>query len=100
MPLRAAIWLGFAVTGLTVLYAASVMVRWLAGDPHLVVGWASTIIVVSFLSGMNMVLTGLMGLYVGRIYNEVKRRPLYVVSERVGFAESATSVTTGVSRAS
>ena len=84
-PLRAAIWLGFAVTACAALYTATVVVRWMAGDPHLVVGWASTIIVVSFLSGMNMVMTGLMGLYVGRIYNEVKRRPLYVISERVGF---------------
>jgi glycosyltransferase involved in cell wall biosynthesis len=85
VPLRAAIWLGFAVTGCATVYTATVIARWLAGDPHLVVGWASTIIVVSFLSGMNMVMTGLMGLYVGRIYNEVKRRPLYVVSERAGF---------------
>jgi dolichol-phosphate mannosyltransferase len=90
-PLRGAIWLGFAVTAFAALYTATVIVRWLADDPHLVVGWASTIIVVSFLSGMNMVMTGLMGLYVGRIYNEVKRRPLYVVSERVGFEESAVA---------
>ena len=87
--MRGAIWLGFAVTAFAALYTATVIVRWLAGDPHLVVGWASTIIVVSFLSGMNMVMTGLMGLYVGRIYNEVKRRPLYVISQRVGFIETA-----------
>lgn len=43
---------------------------------------------------MNMVMTGLMGLYVGRIYNEVKRRPLYVVSERIGFADAATDADT------
>jgi dolichol-phosphate mannosyltransferase len=36
-------------------------------------------------------MTGLMGLYVGRIYNEVKRRPLYVVAERVGFLEATTA---------
>ena len=93
-PLRGAIWLGFAVTAFAALYTATVIVRWLADDPHLVVGWASTIIVVSFLSGMNMVMTGLMGLYVGRIYNEVKRRPLYVVSERIGFADAATDADT------
>src|SRR3569833_2170798 len=88
-PLRAAIWLGFAVTACAALYTATDVVRWLAGDPHLVVGWASTIIVVSFLSGLFLVMTGLMGLYVGRIYNEVKRRPLYVVAERIGFADVA-----------
>jgi len=100
VPLRAAIWLGFGVTAFAALYAVSVAVRWLAGDPDLVVGWASTIIIVSFLSGMNMVMTGLMGLYVGRIYNEVKRRPLYVVAERVGFTDIAETADTAGRKAS
>jgi dolichol-phosphate mannosyltransferase len=83
-PLRLAIWAGFAVSGCAALYALTIVVRALSGDPSLVVGWASTIIIVSFLSGINMILTGLMGLYVGSIYNEVKRRPLYVVREEIG----------------
>ena len=61
----------------------------LAGSSSLVTGWSSTIVVVSFLCGMNMLMTGIMGLYVGRIHAEVKRRPLYVVSARVGFEERA-----------
>jgi dolichol-phosphate mannosyltransferase len=84
-PLRLAIWCGFAVSAFAALYALYVVGHWLAGDSSMVAGWASTIIIVSFLSGMNMIMTGIMGLYVGRIHAEVKRRPLYVVSEKEGF---------------
>jgi glycosyltransferase involved in cell wall biosynthesis len=88
-PLRLAIWGGFAVSAFAVLYGINVLIHWLAGDSSLVAGWASTIIIVSFLSGINMIMTGIMGLYVGRIYAEVKRRPLYVVSEKAGFDRAA-----------
>jgi len=43
----------------------------------------------SFLSEINLLMTGIMGLYIGRIYSEVKRRPLYVVDQRVGFERAA-----------
>ena len=89
-PLRLAIWSGFAVSAFAALYALYVGAHWLAGDKSLVAGWASTIIIVSFLSGINMIMTGIMGLYVGRIYAEVKRRPLYVVSEKTGFDRAAS----------
>ncbi len=88
-PLRLAIWGGFVVSAFAVLYALYVVAHWLAGDTSLVAGWASTIIIVSFLSGINMIMTGIMGLYVGRIHAEVKRRPLYVVSEKAGFDHAA-----------
>jgi len=90
-PLRLAIWGGFAVSAFAAIYAMYVGVEWLAGDRSLVAGWASTIIIVSFLSGINMIMTGIMGLYVGRIYAEVKRRPLYVVSEKTGFDRAAAA---------
>jgi len=90
-PLRLAIWGGFAISGFAVLYGAYALIDWLAGDNSLVVGWASTIIIVSFLSGINMIMTGITGLYVGRIHAEVKRRPLYVLSEKVGFDRPATA---------
>jgi len=49
---------------------------------------------VTFLGGANMLMTGILGVYVGRIYSEVKQRPLYVVERRVGFepAEARTPV--------
>jgi polyisoprenyl-phosphate glycosyltransferase len=83
-PLRLAIWCGLAVSMLAMLYGFYVTGLWLANS-HLVKGWASTIVVVSFLCGLNMLMTGIMGLYIGRIHAEVKRRPLYVVSQKLGF---------------
>jgi polyisoprenyl-phosphate glycosyltransferase len=84
-PLRLAIWCGLTVSGLALLYGGYVLVLWLTHDSHLVAGWSSTIIIVSLLCGINMLMTGIVGLYVGRIHAEVKRRPLYVVSAKVGF---------------
>ncbi len=83
-PLRLAIWLGLSVSVFAALYGAYVIGEWFI-DRNLVTGWASTIVVISFLSGINLLMTGVMGLYVGRIHAEVKRRPLYVVDTRVGF---------------
>ncbi|MGU3540706.1 glycosyltransferase family 2 protein [Methylobacterium sp. A54F] len=90
LPLRAAVWGGLCVSGLAFLYACYVGVAWMAGS-RLVEGWASTVIVLSFLSGMHMMMTGMVGLYVGRIHAEVKRRPLYVVESRVGFPDGAAA---------
>jgi polyisoprenyl-phosphate glycosyltransferase len=83
-PLRLAIWCGSAVSLLAMLYGLYVVALSLAHS-HLVEGWSSTIVIISFLCGLNMLMTGIMGLYVGRIHAEVKRRPLYVVAHRVGF---------------
>jgi glycosyltransferase involved in cell wall biosynthesis len=83
-PLRLAIWAGMSVSGLALLYGLYVIGLSLVGS-HLVTGWSSTIVIVSFLCGVNMLMTGIVGLYVGRIHAEVKGRPLYVVGRRVGF---------------
>jgi glycosyltransferase involved in cell wall biosynthesis len=84
-PLRLAIWSGLVVSCLALLYGGWVLALWMSNDSHLVAGWSSTIVVVSLLCGMNMLMTGIVGLYIGRIHAEVKHRPLYVVQERLGF---------------
>lgn len=89
-PLRLAIWSGLAVSGMALLYGLYVIGLWIA-DSELVAGWSSTIVVISFLVGINMLMTGIMGLYIGRIHAEVKRRPLYVVTTRVGFEPNAAA---------
>jgi dolichol-phosphate mannosyltransferase len=53
-------------------------------------GWASLIVSIYFIGGMIMVVLGIIGIYVGKMYNETKQRPLYVVAERVGFERRPT----------
>jgi dolichol-phosphate mannosyltransferase len=89
-PLRLAIWCGLAVSVLAMLYGLYVIGLWLAND-KLVRGWSSTIVVISFLCGLNMLMTGIIGLYIGRIHAEVKRRPLYIVAQKLGFERKAAS---------
>lgn len=86
-PLQLAIWAGAAVSALAGLYGLYVIVLALTHS-NLVTGWSSTIVIISFLCGMNMLLTGIVGLYVGRIHAEVKRRPLYIAATKVGFDDA------------
>ena len=89
-PLRLALWLGLLVSTTAIIYGVYVFVDRLLAQQY-VAGWASTMFVVAFLGGANMMLTGIMGLYVGRIYSEVKRRPLYIVARSRGFERAQTS---------
>lgn len=94
MPLRLSIWLGFMVSMCAVLYGIYAIGLHMFSD-RTVAGWSSTIVVMSFLCGVNMLMTGIVGLYIGRIHAEVKQRPLYVVGKRVGFdrvRESSASI--------
>lgn len=87
-PLKLAIWLGLAVSALALFLGLYAIERYLTNQ--VITGWTSTIVIVSFLCGINLLMTGVVGLYVGRIHAEVKRRPLYVVDERAGFAPAQT----------
>ncbi|WP_181703265.1 glycosyltransferase family 2 protein [Chthonobacter albigriseus] len=88
IPLRMALWVGSIVSIAALAYGAYVIGLYFAGS-ELVTGWASTIVVVSFLLGVNLLMTGIVGLYVGRIHAEVKGRPLYIVARKVGFPAEA-----------
>ena len=63
----------------------------LARLANLARGWSSIILVTTFLGGANMLMTGVLGVYIGRIHTEVKR-PLYVVDRAVGFEAVAEAV--------
>jgi polyisoprenyl-phosphate glycosyltransferase len=86
VPLRMALWAGAIVSFGALSYGFSILARALfTGHAGFVQGWASTIVILSFIAGMNLITTGIVGLYVGRIHSEVKRRPLYVVGRVEGF---------------
>ena len=87
LPLRLA-----ALTGLVAIWFAlagivmAIAVRLLGlYDLRLGRGWASLFVAVLFMGGIQLLSLGVMGEYLGRIYTEVKRRPLYAVQERLGF---------------
>ena len=87
-PLRVATWLGFAVSALAVLGILYALAIRLFTDDY-VTGWTGMMIAVLFLGGVQLVSLGVIGEYVGRIYGEAKRRPLYLVAERLGFPRPA-----------
>lgn len=82
-PLRASLWAGMGASTLALFYGLFVIARWFASAESLP-GWSSTIVVIAFLGGANMLMTGILGLYVGRIFAEVKGRPLYVLDRVIG----------------
>jgi polyisoprenyl-phosphate glycosyltransferase len=85
MPLRLATWIGFAASGISILGIVIVFLDKYFAVPGMVKGWSSTVVVTLFIGGVQLICLGLIGEYVGRIYGESKRRPLYVVRERLGF---------------
>ncbi|HMX62228.1 MAG TPA: glycosyltransferase family 2 protein [Candidatus Sumerlaeota bacterium] len=79
VPLRFAMWVGLASSALAFLYGLRVIYTGLFGGG--VPGWASTTVSVLFFGGVQLFTIGLLGEYIGRIFDEVKRRPLYLVRE-------------------
>ena len=87
LPLRIASWMGFAGVGICFAYLAYALAKKLLwGVP--VQGWASLVAVVLFIGSVQLTVLGVVGQYVGRIFEELKGRPLYVVQERVGFGDA------------
>jgi len=86
-PLRAALNLGFLVSIVTFLILVWSLVVKLAGFYN-VPGWTSVVVVVSFIGGIQLIVLGVIGEYIGDIHAEVKRRPLYVISELENFPET------------
>jgi dolichol-phosphate mannosyltransferase len=82
-PLQLATYFGFASAGLAVLAIPVVVILRLAGV-HAFAGQATTLVAVLFLGGVQLISLGILGEYLGRIYDEVKGRPLYILEPEVG----------------
>jgi dolichol-phosphate mannosyltransferase len=78
-PLKLATWLGYGASVLAFLYLASVFVQKALG--YTVQGWATIMVALLFLGGVQLICLGIMGEYIGRIFNELKPRPMYVIEE-------------------
>jgi len=80
VPLHQATTLGFIVSALAIISIPVVVVLRML-DESFFLGQASTLIAVLFLGGVQLIFLGVLGEYLGRIYDEVKQRPLYIVAE-------------------
>ena len=80
-PLRAAFYLGLAIGTMAIIALVYVFISWLTGQS--VAGWTSLMVVVLLLGSAQLFMIGLLGEYLGRLYMETKRRPLFIVEDVV-----------------
>ncbi|NEO28440.1 MAG: glycosyltransferase, partial [Kamptonema sp. SIO4C4] len=85
VPLRLATYLGLIAAAIALIMAAMVLYWRLFPADSPLTGFATILIAVFFLGAVQLVSIGILGEYIGRIYEEVKGRPLYVLSEVGGF---------------
>ena len=79
-PIRIITGLGVIISVISFLLILYALIAWIAG--RAVAGWASTLIAVALIGGIQLISLGVIGEYVGKIFLETKRRPRYIISER------------------
>jgi dolichol-phosphate mannosyltransferase len=84
-PLRLIAIFGLVIFCLTLLYTIYALVIWLIHPTTLQTGWTSLLISINFLGGAILFALGIVGEYVGRIYEQSKGRPIYLVKDQEGF---------------
>ena len=82
-PLRISIKFGFLMTFLSFAYGVYLIVRKFMFD--IPMGWTSIMVAIFFLAGLVFANLGLLGLYIGRIFDEAKERPLYIIKDKRGW---------------
>jgi polyisoprenyl-phosphate glycosyltransferase len=82
VPLKLASWLGYSASLVAFCYVCSVPIQKALG--YTVQGWATLMIGILFLGGVQLICLGILGEYVGRIFDEIKQRPLYIIQEMYG----------------
>ncbi len=81
-PIRAILVAGVITFLLSAVFVLWSLFAWVQG--HAVPGWTSTVVTMAFFSGLQMISLGLIGEYVGKIYLEVKQRPLFIIEKKEG----------------
>ncbi|MFN7978708.1 MAG: glycosyltransferase family 2 protein [Vicinamibacterales bacterium] len=81
VPLRLATWMGYIAALLAVMYLFYVLIMRFLG--HTIEGWAGIMVAMLFMGSVQLICLGILGEYLGRVFNEVKPRPMYVVEELV-----------------
>lgn len=85
-PLRFSIGIGFAMSAISLAFMVYLFVRYFFVGIG-VEGWTSVMVSIWFIGGLLFVILGILGLYIGKTYDEAKNRPLYLVMDTVGFED-------------
>jgi len=83
-PLRLSAWLGLGSAFLGFCYLVYALITFMSGK-NLPPGWTSTVVLILFLGGIQLIVLGILGEYLGRIFDEVKGRPHYILNEHAGW---------------
>ncbi|MFB8788421.1 MAG: glycosyltransferase, partial [Potamolinea sp.] len=89
--LRLSTYVGLLAAAVALLMALLVLYWRIVAPSSPLTGFAAILIAMFFLGAVQLVSIGILGEYIGRIYEEVKGRPLYVLSEVAGFTEEASA---------
>ncbi len=89
-PLKIFIQFGFLMAFIAFCYGALLFIRYFFFD-YIVPGWTSVMVSLYFLSGILLLGMGVLGVYIGRIFNQVKERPLYVVKDHISVTNKNNS---------
>jgi glycosyltransferase involved in cell wall biosynthesis len=84
-PLLISGYLGFITTIISFIFLVVVVVMRLMSPDYTIPGWTSTIGIIIFFGGVQLISLGIIGQYIGKIYREIKNRPLYIIDEKRGF---------------
>ncbi len=93
LPLEAATFIGVIISCASILYAlytgiTRILIQFdIISADHLIPGWATLVCSIMLLMGLQFIFLGILGKYVGRIFTQGKRRPLYIVQEKQGFED-------------
>lgn len=86
-PLMLSISLGSIAFFIGIIYGLWVWLGHLLGFTNVITGWTSTIIIIIFFGGVQLITIGVLGQYIGVLFDEVKSRPEYIVDEKINFEE-------------
>lgn len=85
VPLKMASTLGLISSGVSFVFIVYGLIQKYFFPEHVIPGWSSLFSAILFLGGIQLICLGVLGEYIGRIYEEIKQRPLYIVEKEVNF---------------
>lgn len=91
-PLKIALAMGFTISFMSLCYASYLVYKRLLFSEYHVPGWTTLAVGITLFGGIQLIMLGLLGEYLVRVYDESKRRPLYIIDELIGLEKDATDL--------